>query len=259
MGANVLTPGGSVAFRVWAPNASAVLLLLRSSDADDWALLPLKADDATGAYWSADISGVAMGDEFRFRITNDEARGPDNPGGDVEHVDPRARQVGAPDETSPGYVPAPPVAPGFSAFQAPAPEDLIIYQLHVGSFRGKNDSLEPAGGVAQFTDVIAKLPYIRGMNFNAVQFLPNGAYPPDQPEGYAPTNFFAPEPTEGVPGELRQLVDACHRAGLAVFFDVIYNHFPDDDNNLWQFDGNQSNWNGGGIYVADVAPTPHRR
>jgi 1,4-alpha-glucan branching enzyme len=254
MGANFLTPGGAVAFRVWAPNASAVVLLLRSADADPWVLLNLHPDDATGNYWSADVSGVSVGDEYRFRMTNDPTKGPNNPGGVFEHVDPRARQVESADLASPGYVVSP--AFTFAGFQPVAPQDLVIYQLHVGSFRGKNDTIQPAGGVAHFTDVIPKLSYITAMNFNAVQFLPNGAYPPDQPEGYAPTNFFSPEPTEGAPGDLRQLVDACHTAGLAVFFDVIYNHFPDDDNSLWQFDGNASNWNGGGIYVADAPPTP---
>jgi hypothetical protein len=115
MGANFLAPGGAVAFRVWAPNASAVQLLLWSSDTSAWVPLSLHADDATGNYWSADVSGVSPGAQYRFQMTNDPTKGPNNPGGNFEHVDPRARQVQTADLASPGYVVSPTFT--FAGFQ----------------------------------------------------------------------------------------------------------------------------------------------
>jgi len=62
----------------------------------------------------------------------------------------------------------------------------------------------------------------------------------------------------GTPDDLRRLVDACHARGLAVFFDVVYNHMDTTDN-LWQFDGNTDHRTidsdpatGGGIYFSTV-------
>ena len=248
MGAS-LSGGGVVSFRVWTPNAGAVNVLLRADSGDAYQKFPLAADDGSRNYWSADISGLAPGHEYRFIVSNDPTRGPNNPGGDFEHVDPRARRIRSSDVISPGYIVDQTFA--FNAFSPAPAQDFLIYQMQIGSFRGKNDSIAPPHNAANFKDIIAKLPYIKAMNFNAVQFLPTGAFPGDTGEGYAPTNFFAPEPSQGSPGDLRQLVDACHQAGLAVFFDVIYNHVPDDDDNLWQFDGNYGN-RGGGIYIADT-------
>lgn len=252
MGA-ILSAGGVVSFRVWTPDASAVGVLLRADSGDPYQKLALAADDASRTYWSADVSGLAPGHEYRFVITNDPGRGPFNPGGDFEHVDPRARRVRSSNVISPGYIVDQAFA--FAAFTPPPPQDFLIYQMQIGSFRGKNDSIAPPHNAANFKDIIAKLPYIVAMGFNAVQFLPTGAFPGDTGEGYAPTNFFAPEPSQGLPDDLRQLVDACHRAGLAVLFDVIYNHVPDSDDNLWQLDGNYAN-RGGGIYFADADRSP---
>jgi 1,4-alpha-glucan branching enzyme len=252
MGANLLPAGEGGSIRVWAPNAKAVAVLLRPDATASYEKLSL-APESTAEVWSADIRGVAAGDQYRFEVTNDPAKGPDNPGGLFEHVDPRARRVRDAGGDSPGYV----VDPSFSfrPFKPPAPQDFLIYQMQIGSFRGKNDSFRSASGAASFSSIIEKLPYIQAMNFNAVQFLPTGQFPGDTGEGYAPTNFFAPESSQGTPGELRRLVDACHQQGLAVLFDVIYNHVPDDDDNLWQFDGNAGN-RGGGIYFADADRSP---
>jgi len=243
MGANLLT-GGGAAFRVWTPNSSAVRLKIREDGASAYTELPLARDAGNGAYWSADVAGVAAGHRYRFRMTN-VGGGGDNPGGDFEHVDPYARDVESSALSADGFVVDPSFA--FRPFATPRFEDFIIYQLHVGSFAGLNDGVSVLNFTARFTDIIPKLDRIRDLGFNAVQMLPTGEYPSDRNEGYAPTNFFAPESAFGTPGDLRRLVDECHSRGLAVILDVIYNHVPDSDSNLWQFDGNRGN-GGGGIY-----------
>jgi 1,4-alpha-glucan branching enzyme len=137
-----------------------------------------------------------------------------------------------------------------------------VYQAHVGSFAGRNDGIvvttDKDGGTASFAQVESKLDYIRSMNFNAVQFLPNGEYSGSEGEAYNPSNYYAPEFLYGQPDDLRRLVDACHARGLAVFFDVVYNHMDTTDN-LWQFDGNTDHRKdendpktGGGIYFSTV-------
>jgi 1,4-alpha-glucan branching enzyme len=98
-------------------------------------------------------------------------------------------------------------------------------------------------------------------HFNAVQFLPTSQYPTATGEGYAPENFFAPESAFGSPGDLRFLVDQCHARGLAVIFDVVYNHVvaSDADDRLLCFDGNVEN-NNRGIYFStfdNFGPVPN--
>ena len=68
-------------------------------------------------------------------------------------------------------------------------------------------------------------------------------------EGYGATNLFAPHNGYGTPAQLRSLVDAAHRHGLAVIFDVVYHHAASSHNHYWQYDGNTTD--GGGIYFED--------
>ena len=96
------------------------------------------------------------------------------------------------------------------------------------------------------------------MHFNAVQFLPTGEYRGSEGEAYNPSNYYAPEVLDGQPDDLRRLIDACHARGLAVLFDVVYNHMDSTDN-LWQFDGNNDHrtdvsdpTSGGGIYFSAI-------
>ncbi|HEX6513823.1 MAG TPA: alpha-amylase family glycosyl hydrolase [Chloroflexota bacterium] len=249
-------------FRVWAPHASAVELRLAPAEGQPSESFQLEPDAAPG-YWSADISGVTAGHRYCFHIMN-SGLGLYNPGGPPRpHVDPCARQVTSSDPAGGLGIVVDPARFRFSGpFQTPGFQDFIIYQAHVGSFAGLNDGLQvrtdASGGTATFEQFASKLDYIRGLNFNAVQFLPTGEYRGSEGEAYNPSDYYAPEELYGDPDQLRSLIDACHARGLAVFFDVVYNHM-DVQHNLWQFDGNTDHRPpdqaaneaaGGGIYFS---------
>jgi len=222
----------------------------------------LQPDAANPAYWSADVSGVSAGHLYQFAVQN---RGGDqfDPGGlPLLRADPCARQVTSSDPKVPAVVVDPSTYTFQSPFVTPQFQNFIIYQAHIGSFAGKDDGLpvitDSNGSTASFADFGAKLDYIRSLNFNAVQFLPNGEYRGAEGEAYNPSNYYAPELLYGKPDDLRALIDACHQRGLAVFFDVVYNHMDTIDN-LWQFDGNNDHrtdasdaTTGGGIYFSTV-------
>jgi 1,4-alpha-glucan branching enzyme len=262
LGANLSADKTFTSFRVWAPFASAVSVLLQPDAASPQSTLGLSQDAGDAAYWSADIAGVAAGHLYLFSVQN---KGGDqfDPGGlPLLRTDPCARQVTSSDPKLPAIVVDPSTFSFKSPFKTPEFKDFIIYQAHVGSFAGKNDGLpvvaDANGSTASFADVETKLDYIRSMNFSAVQFLPNGEYDGSDGEAYNPSNYFAPERLYGAPDDLRALVDACHQRGLAVFFDVVYNHMDSTDN-LWQFDGNNDHRTdvsepstGGGIYFSTV-------
>jgi 1,4-alpha-glucan branching enzyme len=262
LGATLLANKTSAGFRVWAPNASAVLILIQPDSSTSQTSFSLQPDTANPAYWSADIDGVAAGHLYQFSIQNKGGDAFDPGGLPLLRADPCARQVTSSDPKLPVMVVDPAVYQFQAPFNTPQFQNFIVYQTHVGSFAGKDDGLpvitDANGSTASFADVETKLGYIRSLNFNAVQFLPNGEYRGAEGEAYNPSNYYAPELLYGAPDDLRALVDACHQSGLAVFFDVVYNHMDTVDN-LWQFDGNNDHrtdvsdaTTGGGIYFSTV-------
>ncbi len=138
-------------------------------------------------------------------------------------------------------------APGLTAARPPQPRvderARVIYELHVRGF-----TRHPSSGVARpgtYAGLVEKIPYLVSLGVTTVELLPvfefdeteNPRRSPETGErllnfwGYSPISFFAPkagyaaDPTPGAAvGELRQLVDELHRAGLEVVVDVVYNH-----------------------------------
>ena len=261
LGLHLLPNGAGASFRVWAPNASVVHARLSTGPTGPFSPFTLQRDTTNQAYWSADISGVAAGNYYQFVITN---RGGDkyNPGGSIIVTDPCARQVIDSNPITPAIVVDPTTFKFSTPFVTPRFENFIIYQSHVGSFAGRNDGVsvftDDKGGTANFAQFQLKLDYIRKMKFNAVLFLPTNEYRGSEGEAYNPSDYYAPQVLYGDPDDLRRLVDASHSRGLAVFFDVVYNHM-DPTHNLWQFDGNTDRRTdekdpktGAGIYFSTV-------
>jgi 1,4-alpha-glucan branching enzyme len=262
IGARLPAGRSSACFRVWAPNASAVSVYLQPDPSQPQSVFGLQPDAGNPAYWSADIAGVAAGHLYQFSVQN-RGGDPFDPGGlPLLRTDPCARQVTSSDPKLPALVVDPSTYRFQAPFDTPQFQNFIVYQAHIGSFAGKSDGLpvisDVNGSTASFADFRTKLDYIRSLNFNAVQFLPNGEYRGSEGEAYNPSNYYAPELLYGAPDDLRALVDACHQRGLAVFFDMVYNHMDSTDN-LWQFDGNNDHrtdasdaTTGGGIYFSTV-------
>ncbi|WP_425396301.1 alpha-amylase family glycosyl hydrolase [Aeoliella sp.] len=241
-------------FRVWAPHAERVRVLLqqgdlwRPNDAAD----EVELERAPSGYWSATVPGIGAGTLYRFEITN--------AGHVSQRLDPAARDVvnsalTRSDSNSQNasivvenkpYPWEPWATPGF--------ENFLIYQMHVGSFAGRNDYLNKP--IATFSDVESKFDYVRSMGFNAIEPLPIAEFAFDRSWGYNPAAFFAPESAYGTPSDLKHFVNTAHSKGLAVIFDVVYNHAGPGDNVLWQFDGYEKD---GGIYFEGGSMTPWGR
>ena len=103
--------------------------------------------------------------------------------------------------------------------------DLVIYELHVGTFT-------PEG---TFDAVIPRLGDLLDLGITAVELMPVAQFPGSRSWGYDGVQPFAVQDSYGGPEGLKRLVEACHRAGLAVLLDAIYNHFGPEGNYLPTF------------------------
>lgn len=250
MGANLYAQAGVCSFRLWAPNAREVLLVGSFTNWEAGAL-PLASEQ--NGYWSADVSGVTAGDAYKFIIQN-RGGSPFNNNWRVWRVDAYAKDVENSGEEANGFVVDPTFT--FSSFRPPAFENYLVYELHVGSFAGFNDDIKVKNHTARFPEIQTKLGYIRELGFNAILLMPVGETRADIGLGYAPTNWFAPEDDYGNPQELRELVNAAHNIGLAVIFDVVFNHAATEDNRYWEYDGMHHD---GGIYFENGGDTDFGR
>lgn len=108
----------------------------------------------------------------------------------------------------------------------PPNEQLIIYEMHVGDFRGgMGDDQHKAG---RFNDVIEKLDYLKELGVTAIEMMPVNEFPGHHSWGYSLHSIYAVENSYGTPEELCQLVDECHARGIRVIHDAVYNHMEMD-------------------------------
>lgn len=221
-----------VAFRVWAPNAEQVYV---TGTFNDWSETKL-SHEADG-YWATNITKAKVGDEYKYIIVNGEQK--------LSRVDPYARKVT--NSVGNGIIYDPFAFEwGDDDFQMPAWNELVIYELHIGTF---ND--EPGGSPGDFKSAIKRLAYLSDLGINAVEVMPPMEFPGGFSWGYNPAYLFAIESDYGGPDAFKAFVKAAHAHGIAVILDVVYNHLGPSDLGLWQFDGWSENGHGGIYFYND--------
>lgn len=238
MGATPLEEG--VLFRVWAPNAAGVAVV---GSFNDWngESHPMHAEP--DGNWVIAVRAATVGAEYKFQITTDQ--------GSFLRIDPYAREltssVGNAVVHDPGY------DWQDSNFFAAEPGELVIYELHVGTF-----SCDPGDADAgQFAAVAKRLPYLKSLGINAIQLMPVAEFAGERSWGYNPAHPFSVERSYGGSLEFKRLVSHAHDLGIAVLLDVVYNHLGPSDLDLWQFDGWSENGLGGIYFYNDFrAMTP---
>ncbi len=234
MGAIVSEAG--VSLRLWAPHAQAVSVDVAGNET------PLEAEQA--GFWHCFVPGAQPGQHYRFVLTCDD-------GTVVRRIDPYAAQVTHSAGVGVIYDHAA-FDWGDDDFVCPPLNDLVIYELHTGTFAPQGDEK-----VGDFGDVEGKLSYLATLGVNAIQLMPVAEFAGDCSWGYNPAHIFAVESAYGGPDALKSLVKAAHAHGIAVIQDVVYNHLGPDDLDLWQFDGWSDNGLGGiYFYNDDRSSTP---
>jgi maltooligosyltrehalose trehalohydrolase len=209
-------------FLVWAPRAEMVEVRL---GADNRRVALKRMDDG---YHQAVVPGVPAGTRYVYRLHS--------PGGEpVERPDPASRcqpeGVHGASELVAGDF-----AWGDSGWRGLPLSRYVIYELHVGTFTAEGT----------FDAVVGHLDELVQLGVTAVELMPVAQFPGGRNWGYDGVYPFAAQNSYGGPQGLKRLVNACHRRGLAVVLDVVYNHLGPEGNYLRDF----------GPYFTDFYRTP---
>lgn len=213
---------GAVTFRVWAPAARELSVLIEGGAAAG----EHRMSRNEGGVFAARVPKAAAGDHYRFRIDGGSPL-PDPASrfqplgvhGPSEIIDPTA------------YVWTD------GAWAGLDPALAVVYELHVGTFT-------PEG---TFAAAATKLPYLRDLGVTVIELMPVADFAGDRNWGYDGVSLFAPARCYGRPDDLRRLVDEAHRLGLAVHLDVVYNHMGPDGACMSAFSP---------LYFTDRHPSP---
>src|SRR6266404_9902766 len=201
-------------FRIWAPNAQNVDLVLEES-ADKNAkrtFHPLKREE--GGYFSGSAS-VGAGAFYRFRVNKAEHF----------HPDPASRYQPYGPHGSSCIVDPTQFKWTDSQWRGVKMHGQIIYEMHAGTF-SKEGTWKAA---AEQLEELARV------GITVAEMMPIADFPGNFGWGYDGVDLFAPYHVYGTPDDLRQFVDRAHSLGLAVILDVVYNHFGPDGNYVRTF------------------------
>jgi 1,4-alpha-glucan branching enzyme len=224
----VLDDVAGVAFAVFAPSARRVSVV---GDFNAWDGRRHAMRVRGNGFWEIFIPEAKAGDRYKYEIIGPDGRMlplKSDPLAFAAELRPRTASI----VVDQGAIQRPQPAPAsVNALNAP----ISIYEVHLGSWRR---NAQQGGRWLSYRELAEELPaYARDLGFTHVEFLPVSEHPFDGSWGYQPTGLFAPTSRFGTPADFAALVDACHRADLAVILDWVPGHFPDDPHGLSRFDG----------------------
>lgn len=218
LGADVMKDG--VRFRVWAPKASSVSLVITGEPQP----FPMNAEGR--GYFSTLIRDLEPGRRYHYLLSGDRLRPdpvsryqPEGVHGPSEIIDPSEFEWKDRD------------------WKGIPLEEMIIYEIHTGTFT-------PEGS---FKAIIPFLDYLKNeLGVTAIELMPVAQFPGERNWGYDGVYLYAPQNSYGGPEGLKSLINECHRKGLAVILDVVYNHLGPEGNYLGDY----------GPYFTDRYKTP---
>ncbi|MDI6891064.1 MAG: malto-oligosyltrehalose trehalohydrolase [Thermodesulfovibrionales bacterium] len=211
---------GKCEFVVWAPLLDQVQLKFVSLHKKN---IPMGKD--TKGYWKAVVEGVFPGTLYFYAL--DEERDRPDP---ASHFQPEG-------------VHGPSQVVDHNAFdwedgnwRGISLSEMIMYELHVSTFTEEG----------AFESIIPRLDDLMDLGINAIEIMPVAQFPGERNWGYDGAYPFAVQNSYGGPDGLKRLVNECHKKGMAIILDVVYNHLGPEGNYLWDY----------GPYFTDKYKTP---
>ena len=205
-GASLTDGDGGVRFRLYAPANERVDLLYDTGGGERRVPLESRAD----GWFEATRADARAGTRYRFAI------------GELLVPDPASRFQ--PEGVHEASVVVDPCAFAWpeDGWNGRPWNEHVFYELHVGTFT-------PEGTYAAAQ---AKLDHLVALGVTAVELMPLADVPGTRNWGYDGVLAYAPSHNYGTPDDLKAFVAAAHARGLAVYLDVVQNHFGPEGNYL---------------------------
>jgi 1,4-alpha-glucan branching enzyme len=228
---------GGVSFRIFAPFARRVWV---AGDFNGWNNQANELGNEFNGNFSGDVGGAERWQKYQYYIEGQD-------GSRFYKADPRAARM---ENSSAASIIHDSGAYAWqSGFNTPGFNDMVFYELHVGSFAREWDK-------GTFHAAMSKLDYLAGLGVNMIELMPVAEFPGDSSWGYNPSEPMAPESSYGTPEDLKGFIDGAHARGMGVVIDFVMNHWGPNDLPMWCVDGNCLG-NGGAYFYADGrASTP---
>lgn len=225
LGAN-FNQNGSMSFMLYAPGKKNVYLV---GDFNNYDLNPayLMKRSTDGKYWWITLDNMTNGTHSYQYVVD----------GSLRVADPHSELILDPNNDK--YIPAatypnlpayPTKGQGYvssfeypkkkftwSPFTRPSKGDLVIYELLIRDFTVERN----------FQSIIDTLSYLKKLGINAIEFMPINEFDGNLSWGYNPTFHGALDKYYGSPAKFKELVEICHKNGIAVILDVVFNHISE--------------------------------
>ena len=201
-------------------------------DANNWSSSNDYQCYKDGNYFWYTFTGLTPGKEYAFQYAVKKSNG-----AFIQVADPYSTKVLHPDDKwepkqqdptlmdypkgANGYVTV--LQPGKKAykwsdatlnFKRPNRNNLVIYELWVNSFTKSRN----------YKEITKRLDYLENLGINAIEFMPLCEFNGNVSWGYNPEMYFALDKAYGPENDLKELIDECHKRGIAVILDMVFNH-----------------------------------
>lgn len=210
---------------LWAPYKSTVHVI---GEFNNWTPSESSRMKRDGEYFWTEIQNLTPGKEYPFQYLVD---------GQLKIADPYTEKTSDPDNdkyitpvTYPGLIAYPfgkaeGIASVIQTNQTPYnwqianygttdPDTMVVYECHVRDFDATHS----------YAGVITHLDYLKSLGVNVLELMPVNEFEGNSSWGYNPSFYFAPDKYYGPKNDLKQLVDECHKRGIAAVLDLVLNH-----------------------------------
>ncbi|MFI3239694.1 MAG: alpha-amylase family glycosyl hydrolase [Bacteroidales bacterium] len=218
---------GTVTFCLLAPNKSNVIVV---GEWDDYTVKNSSVMNYQGDYFWITVSGLDLDREYGYYYLVDDVTGVADPYSELV-LDPwNDKYINQTYEIYPNLKDFPTEVGNIMItvfkgnkdeynwevenFEKPAKENLIIYEILLREFTDE--------GSVDAT--LAKLDYLEAMGINAIELMPFNEFDGNSSWGYNPNFYMAPDKAYGTPDDYKLFIDECHKRGIAVIMDVVFNH-----------------------------------
>lgn len=211
---------------LYAPNKSNVMVI---GEFNNWTPTCAYQMNRTpdGNYYWLTLNGLTPGTEYAYQYLIDNS---------IKTADPYTQKILDPNNdqyitaaTYPNLKPYPAGATDIvgilqtnepqynwqvSNFAKPDKKNLMIYELLIRDWTAEHS----------FKSLIDSFQYLKNTGVNAIELMPVNEFDGNESWGYNPDFYFAPDKYYGPKNKLKEFIDTCHKNGIAVILDVVYNH-----------------------------------